>query len=94
MAEPGQNVVVTVGPQAVFILARSNSMLARGNLSVTQAKGLNIGRPLDVVFNNRVYAGKIANIVYEPNKDSVLVEAAFSAGEAFPSGMPATLRVP
>ncbi len=94
MTEPGQNVVVNTNPQSVFVLARGNSMLARSNLSSLQAKGLTLGRPLEVLINNRSYSGKLSNIVYEPNKDSVMVEVEFSATESFQAGLPATLRLP
>lgn len=94
LAEPGQNVVVNTSPQSVFVLAHGNSMLARSNLSSLQTKGLSIGRPLEVLINNRGYSGKLSNIVYEPDKDRTMIEVEFATTERFQAGMPATVRLP
>lgn len=95
LAEPGQNVVVSMNPQPVFVLARSNEMLARAHLPSAQTKGLRMGQPLSVIIDNKSYNGKLANMVYDPgNKDSVTIDVQFPTTEIFTAGMPAVIRLP
>lgn len=94
LAEPGQNVVVNTSAQPVFVLARSNGMVARANLSSAQVKGLKLGQPLDVVIATQSSSGKVANIVYDPNKEGVILEVQFPMSDPLPAGTPAVIRLP
>lgn len=94
LAEPGQNVVVNTSPQPVFVLARSDGMIARANLSSAQVKGLKLGQSLEVGIANQSHSGRVSNIVYDPNKEGVVLEIQLPLTDSSPAGTPAVIRLP
>ncbi len=97
-AEQGQNVVVTLTPQPVLVVARADEMVARANFSTAQVKDLKIGQALTVEVNQQRYSGKLKNISPElaGNKEggSFVGDVQFPVIQTLTAGLPATIKLP
>lgn len=95
-AEPGQAVASQLQPQALFVLARADEMLARASISLAQIQKLKVGDSVTVEVNQKNYPGKIKTLGLEPvkNEANYPLDVAFAVTEQLRAGSPATLKLP
>lgn len=96
--EPGQNLVVELQAQPVFVLARAGEMLARFRLYENQMGALRPGLAVEVTANGKRYPGKIKTLGLEPVMDksgpTYPVEVLFQTNDVMRAGSAATVRLP